>query len=216
MKHLCALCGFLLFFMASTRAQTEQAPPAQPPPAQAPAKAPPAQPPPPQEIEIAPFEISAGYTLRVFTQSNYARIGLNGAYGSVEYNILSRIGAIAEVTGGRRNQGPNGDLSIYSILVGPQIYPFKHRRKFTPFAHVLFGEGFYRNDYPAYGGFPRTVTTDAAFSWEAGGGLDVVHSTHWEIRLIQLDFAQTKFLGNQSQTNYRGSIGIVYRFGEKN
>ena len=151
----------------------------------------------------------------MFTQPNYTRIGMNGAYGSFEYNILSRIGAVAEVSGGIRNQGTNGNLSIFSVLVGPQIYPFKHRRKITPFAHLLFGEGFYRNDYPAYGGFPHTIITSSAFSWEGGAGVDWVHSAHWEIRLIEVDYAQTKFLGNQSQNNYRGSVGIVYRFGER-
>ena len=164
--------------------------------------------------ERSPYEVSAGYSLRVFTQPNYARIGLNGAYGSFDYNILNRIGAALEFSGGLRDQGPNGNLSIYSVLVGPQIYPFSHRHKITPFAHVLFGEGIYRNGYPAYGGFPHTVVTSGGFSWEAGGGVDVVRTAHWEIRMIQLDFAQTKFLGNQTQTNYRGSIGFVYRFGE--
>ena len=44
-----------------------------------------------------------------------------------------------------------------AVMVGPQIYPFRHRRKFTPFAHVLFGEAFYRDRYPAFGGFPAAV-----------------------------------------------------------
>jgi hypothetical protein len=151
----------------------------------------------------------------MFTEPSQVRIGLNGAYGSLEYNILSRVGAAVEVSGGVRNQGLNGDLSIYSVLAGPQIYPFKHRRKLTPFVHALLGEAFYRDDFPAYGGFPHAVSTTSAFSWEVGGGFDFVHSTHWEIRLIQLDYAPTKFFGSGTQTNYRASIGIIYRFGEK-
>ena len=62
------------------------------------------------------------------------------------------------------------------------------------------------------GGFPAAVKTDSSFSWEGGGGLDLTHSQRWAIRAIQLDYAQTKFLGNLSQANYRLSVGFVYRF----
>jgi hypothetical protein len=209
MKHLCALGGFVLLCLVPASGQTAQAPPAK----EQPADAPPAQPLPPPYV--APYEISAGYNYRTYTPTGQARIGLNGGYGSIEYNLLNRLGAVAEVSGGFKNQDLNGDLSIYSVMAGPQIYPFKHRRKLTPFVHVLFGEAFYRNDYPAVGGFPHAVSTDSAFSWEAGGGFNVVYKTHWEIRLIQVDYAPTKFFGNGTKTSYRASIGIVYRFGEK-
>ncbi|HWF38400.1 MAG TPA: hypothetical protein VG322_07770 [Candidatus Acidoferrales bacterium] len=175
-------------------------------------EAPQEAPPPPV---VAPYELSAGYSFRIFTQPTSARIGMNGGYGSFDYKILSRISADAEFSAAFRGQGINGDLSIYSFLVGPQIYPFKHRRKFTPFVHVLLGEGFYRNSYPAYGGFPAAVRTDSSFSWEGGGGLDLTHSPRLAIRVFDIDYAQTKFLGNLSQANYRLSIGIVYRFGQK-
>jgi hypothetical protein len=52
-------------------------------------------------------------------------------------------------------------------------------------------------------------------AWEAGGGFDWVHSRRWEVRLLELDYAPTKFFGNGTKSGYRGSIGIIYRFGEK-
>lgn len=171
--------------------------------------------PPPPPFVPAPYELSGGVTLRIFTEPSYARIGLIGGYGSFNYKILSRISAEAEVTAAFRGQGINGDLSIYSGLVGPEIFPFKHRRKFTPFAHILFGEAFYRNSYPAYGGFPAEVKSDSSFSWEGGGGFDMTHGPRWAIRLLEVDYERTKFLGTLSQTNYRASIGIVYRFAPK-
>jgi hypothetical protein len=209
MKHLSALCGFVLLFMVSTPGQTAQAPAAQTPPAEtAPAK--PLPPP-----YVSRYEVSGGYSIRTYNPTGQVRVGLNGGYGSLDYNILSRISAAVEVTAGFRDQGLNGNLSIYSFLAGPQFYPFKHRRKFTPFAHVLFGEGFYRDSFPAYGGFPHAVSTDSAMAWEAGGGFDMVYKTRWEVRLIQIDYAPTKFFGNGTKTSFRASIGIVYRFGEK-
>ena len=208
MKHLCAVCCFVLLFMVPASGQT-----AQTPPTKTPAETPPAKPLPPPYVPR--YELSGGYSYRTFNPTGQARIGLNGGYGSIEYNLLSRIGAAAEVSGGFKNQGLNGDLSIYSVMAGPQVYPFKHRRKLTPFMHFLFGEQFYRNDYPAVGGFPHAVSTDSVFSWEGGGGFDVAYKTHWQIRLIQFDYAPTKFLGSGTKTGYRASVGIVYRFGEK-
>lgn len=208
MKRFFALGGLVLLLSITAAAQSTSSSSSQttaPAPAQE-------TPPPP---EPPAYELSGGYTLRVFTEPSYARIGLSGGYGSFDYTILSRISAAAEVSAAFRNQGFNGDLSIYSVMVGPQIYPFRHRRKFTPFVHILFGEGFYRNSYPAYGGFPAEVKTDSSFSWEGGGGLDLTHTSRWAIRLIQIDYAQTKFLGSLSQANYRASVGIVYRFAAK-
>src|ERR1700690_1565371 len=130
MKQLGALCGFVLFFIIPACGQTTPAPPVHPPPADAPA-------PSPAPLDVAPFEASAGYSLRMFSEPGYKQVTLNGAYVSFDYNILSRISVAAEISGGVRNQGLNGNLSIYSAMAGPQIYPFKHRRKVTPFVHFL-------------------------------------------------------------------------------
>ena len=220
MKPFFALCGLLCLMAIPASAQTP-APSQNPPPSSSSSssqgeaqktEAPPEAPPP---VVAAPYEVSAGYNLRIFTQPNYSRVDLNGGYGSFEYKILNRISADLEVSGGVVDQGTNGDLSIFSVMVGPQIYPFRHRRKFTPFVHVLLGEGFYRNSYPAYAGFPAEVRTDSAFTWAGGGGLDWTHSARWAIRVFDIDYSTTKFLGNLSQANYRLSIGVVYRFGQK-
>ena len=216
MRLSVALGSFLLLLLIPAAAQDSQTPAKDAPQNESASSSqtqePAPTPPPP--LVVYPYEVSGGYSLRVFTLPNYVRIGLNGGYGAFEYKILSRISAGAEISAGFRNQGVNGDLSIYSVMVGPQVYPFRHRRKLTPFAHVLFGEGFYRDSYPAYAGFPAEVKTDAAVTWEAGGGVDWTHRTHWAFR-VQLDYAPTKFFTNQTQTNYRASIGVVYRFGEK-
>jgi hypothetical protein len=224
MRGFVVLCGLFCLFLMPAAAQSTSPGPAAAPPAssstqdtqqstQQPDVETLPQPPPPPVA--APYELSGGYNLRVFTQTDNTRIGFSGGYGEFEYKILSRISAAAEVSASYRNQGVNGDLSLYSFMVGPQIYPFKHRRKYTPFAQVLFGEGIYRASFPAYAGFPAEVRTNSAFTWEGGGGLDWTHSNRWAIRIVQVDYGQTKFFGSQSQTNYRISIGVVYRFGQK-
>jgi hypothetical protein len=210
MKRLCVICGLVLFWMGSASGQSASD--------QAQGTAPASETPPPKPVTpiyIPRYELSGGYNYRTYNPTGQNRIGLNGGYGSLEYNLLNRIGAEVEVSGAFKNQGINGDLSIYNVLVGPEVYPFKHHRRVTPWAHFLFGESFYRDDFPAYGGFPHAVSTDSVFSWEGGGGVDVVYKKHWEIRLIEFDYAPTKFLGSGTKTSYRGSFGVVYRFGEK-
>src|SRR5262249_43796261 len=143
MRRFVVLCGLICLYSLAAAAQSNQQPSASSSSSSqdtAQTEAPPEPPPPPV---AAPYELSGGYSLRVFTQPNTKRVGLNGGYGAFEYKILSRVSAAAEFSAGFRNQGVNGDLSIYSFMIGPQIYPFKHRRKYTPFVHVLFGEGFY-------------------------------------------------------------------------
>jgi hypothetical protein len=215
MKQFFGVAALLLLFLIPTRAQENPPTGTQAPPPETPAPLPGAQ-----AQETPPYEVSAGYDLRVFTQPNYARVGFNGWYAAGQYNFvghrLDRVSLAAEVSGTYRNQGANGSLSIYSGMVGPQIYPFRHAHKLTPFAHVLFGEGYYRADFPRFGGFPAEVITYSSFSWEVGGGVDLRRTPHWSIRVIQLDYARTEFLGAKLvQNNYRASIGLVYRFGKR-
>ena len=157
-------------------------------------------------------DLSSGYSLRLYTLPDYARVGMNGWYASADHDIFRWLGAAAEVTGAYRDNGTNGNTAIYTALIGPQFYPFGHRHRLTIFGHFLVGEGYYRVHYPAFAGFPQNTNSDLRFSWEAGGGLEMTRSAHWGIRLFELDYGKTHFFG-PSQNNYRLSIGFIYRFG---
>lgn len=164
--------------------------------------------------QIAPhIDVSAGYSLRVFQDPSGVREGMNGWYGSAGYNVFRWLAGEVEVSGDYRNNGIQGNTSIYTGMVGPQFYPLGHR-KLTVFGHVLVGEGVYRVHYPAYGGYPSQVNLYWDKAWEAGGGIDYSRSDRWKIRIIQADYGQTGFFGH-TQTNYRASIGFVYAFGKK-
>ena len=123
------------------------------------------------------------------------------------------MSAEGEFSGSYRNNGIQGNTSIYTTLFGPEFYPFRHR-KITPFGHFLWGQGFYRVHFPPFGGFPSQTDLDWHSAWEAGGGVDYAHSKRWEIRVIQVDYGQTKFFG-RTENNYRATIGIIYNFGRK-
>jgi Outer membrane protein beta-barrel domain len=185
MKKLFGLLGFLVIFIFPVMAQST----------------------------TAPFDVSGGYNLRIFKEPSGVRQGMNGWYGSLDYNIFRWLGVEGEITGAYRNNGLQGNTSLYTGLVGPRFYPFGHR-KMTIFGHFLAGEALYRVHFPAFGGFPSEVDTQWYSSWETGGGVEYRRSARWKIRVIQVDYGQTHFYGG-TQNNYRASIGVVYSFGKK-
>ena len=147
---------FALPAVAWAQEGTQETPPTAP---QAPAQTPAPAPPIAAEIYTPQYELSAGYTLRKFyfpDEPTAPTLGMNGGYVSVDRNFKRWLGAYAEISAAYKNRGVWGDSSVYSLLVGPQIYPLKHH-KLTPFGHVLFGEGYYRNSVPANGGFGTKV-----------------------------------------------------------
>jgi hypothetical protein len=163
-------------------------------------------------------EISAGYTLRKLDFSSGNDLNLSGWYFSGEYNLLRRWLAVeGDLSGAYEFQGVNGNTSVYSAMVGPKIYPFR-RHMINPYFHVMFGEGYARISFPPYAGFPAFVRSDAAHTWEGGGGLEMYRWENLGIRLVQFDYGGTNFFktaNSTGQTNYRVSIGFTYRWGKK-
>jgi hypothetical protein len=173
--------------------------------------------------DYARFDISGGPSFRVFQQTftpDEARIGMVGWYLAADYNFhkfRNHFAAEFESSGNYRNQIVLGTTSVYTIALGPKFYPLGHHR-LTPFGHVLFGGGYYRDAIPAEGGFSPYVQSYGSFAWEGGGGLDLNVRKHWGVRMIEFDYAQTRFPiqgVHNNENNYRIAFGINYRFGKK-
>ncbi len=168
------------------------------------------------------LEISGGYSYRNYSPKPSTATKLNGGYVSVDYSLLSWIGIAAEGSAtvqkeGAQSLGTAQTFSIFTGLVGPQVYPLHHRRV-TVFTHILLGDGYYYTKAPAFGGFSAKVTTNSGFAWEVGGGMDVRIQKHWSLRLIEGDYGETSFTlpdANSHQVGYRLSVGLVYLIGEK-
>jgi hypothetical protein len=208
---------FVLPAVARAQDATQEAPPTTPPAApqgqaQTPAPAPPVA----AERYTPKYELSAGYDYRKFYfPDEGTTLGTNGWYASVDRNFKRWLGAYAEMSGVYRNRGTYGNSSIYTLLIGPQLYPLGHR-KLTPFGHVLFGAGYYRNAVPTNGGFGSKVESATALAWSGGGGLDLYLKKHLGIRLIEFDYGTAHFFGGTADHGSdRVSVGIVYRFGER-
>ena len=207
MTKLAVLCGLLMLLAAAAMAQdtsTSTTP--------APAK--------PEKVKpdrsTPQIEVSGGFTYRRFYDSDGATLGMKGWYVSGEYNIYRWLGGVAEASDTRENQFLLGNTSVSSILIGPQIYPFGHRRV-SVFGEFLAGAGLYRNAIPAFGDYSASEPTYAALMWQAGGGVDYNRWKHLGIRIIQADFGHSSFFANAPSNHFtsRFSAGIVYRFGEK-
>jgi hypothetical protein len=145
------------------------------------------------------------------TRPNTA-VGLNGWEGSLEGKFLPWIGLVADFSAGYGTNNiarpvacpTSGCLPIsqsvrrYTYLVGPRVsIPI---RRFTPFAHALFGAA-HINDQES---------TDNSFATAIGGGFDyrLIHGL--AVRL-QGDDIRTNFFSTR-ENHFRFSAGIDIRF----
>lgn len=210
MRRIVALGGLLLLWIAPAFAQGTATPPpsVSPPVPQAPVKKVPP--------ETPKYEISGGYTVRSNYQPDGTKPYFSGFYASFDRNIFHWLGAEAEFTRTWKNQGViRGDSRVYTLMVGPTLYPFGHR-KVTLFGHVLFGLGRESTTTGPFAGFGVTTTTQDVRAWQAGAGLDWNRWHHWSIRLIDADFGGANFTAAKAGTgSLRISVGVVYRFGHK-
>jgi opacity protein-like surface antigen len=154
-------------------------------------------------------EVFGGYQyLRANTgQSGISSLNLNGWNASLSGYFNRYFGIAADFSGAYGSPtflGVGVDTTVYTYMFGP-VVRMTNNSKFTPFAHALFGAGHIKGEVLG------VSASDNAFSWAAGGGLDVNLNSKIAIRVAQADFLQTKF-GSDNQNNFRYSAGIVFKF----
>jgi hypothetical protein len=163
------------------------------------------------------IEISADGAFNRFDTPTGYYLDMAGWSGSANYSVRTWVAAKLQASGEYGRRAYVGTSSVHDLLIGPEFFPFRHH-KFTPWGHFLFGEGYYRNTIPPFGGFPSNTKTDFSFTWEAGLGMDVTFKHRWAIRAIEFDYDSAKFLADQPneprQSNYRVQVGVVYRIGK--
>jgi hypothetical protein len=234
MKRILGLPALLILLSLPAMAQDAPAPPAdqeKPVPETAtpdkPVKTPPKK---DWGPAIPQWDISAAYSLLSYYPPTSARLTMNGFDGSVDYNIFRRwLAVTADVTGDFKgsaiivSQAPviidHFSTSVYTFMVGPRIYPFGHAHKIIVYGEVLFGGGYTRVFQPPSSGFGSFVQSSLGPAYGAGGGIDYRLSRSWAVKIIEGRYEETRFFstsGNAtSQDNYRFSVGMTYRFGQK-
>jgi hypothetical protein len=169
------------------------------------------------------FELGGGYTyVSLVKVDGTHRENMNGFNVFGEYRVIKWISVGLDASGtfnsshATQTRPSNGKTQLYTIYIGPKFYPFGHTHKITPYGQLMIGPGIYWNYIPPAGGFDAYNYWDHAASWLAGGGLDLRWKKRWAVRLIEVDWEHTKFYNqSQGQGNYRASVGIVYKFGQK-
>ena len=185
------------------------------------------------------FAVFGGYSSQAdvtfapvsFLPISLPSVSLNGWNVSAEGKVLPFLGLVADVSGHYGSYGAtircetiviclpvglNVNSSLYSFMVGPQVSISLWR--FTPFAHVLLGAA-HVNQKPLIALVSGLANSDTSFADAIGGGIDIriVSIVHWR---FQADLIQTRFFASSSpvsfltstQSNFRGSTGIVLRF----
>jgi hypothetical protein len=147
---------------------------------------------------------------------------MNGFSMYADYRIFRWLSVGADLSGAYNINSVNGNTQLYTLMFGARIYPLGHRHKITPFGEILVGPAYSGYNLESQGGFNSFSHWGWSTAWMGGGGFDVKFKKRWSIRLIELDYEHTNFsqinagsYGGTSQGNYRVSVGMIYRFGQK-
>lgn len=155
--------------------------------------------------QVSRWEVFGGYSfLRVdspsFGFTDYSN--LNGFIGGGAWNFTRTWSVATDVSGHYGSQ-----LTVYNYMIGPQ-YSWR-RQKSRFFAHALFGKTQNKVDIMEPG---RSGVESVGRAFSAGGGFDWDITPRITIRVLQADYLNTNTFG-ATQNNFRGSAGILIRFG---
>lgn len=166
------------------------------------------------------FEVFGGYTLgKMKPEVESNRATMNGWNGSFTTYFTSRFGLATDVAGfygsatptttldGVSTALPPVSIRQYSFMAGPQIRLFRTSRFETSFRALFGGAYGHVPDSASYAGLDQTTP-----AMQFGSNFDVKVS-----RRVSLRFSPglylTQFGDNQTQKNFRFSIGPVFHFG---
>jgi hypothetical protein len=140
-----------------------------------------------------------------------ANINMSGWQASGAVNLNDWFG-IAVDTSGVYEGRPGVKFSLHSVVGGPR-FTYRKEERTAPFVHGLLGVTRANEDFHLLVGSTVSEPT-TTFTAVFGGGMDVKIGESWALRAGQLDWVITKFR-NTRQSNFRYSVGIVYRIGKK-
>ena len=118
-------------------------------------------------------------------------------------NLSRRVGIVFDGSFGVSS----GGHAVYSVTAGPRIAFVNHSRV-VPFGYVVAGVNHYRVVTQLW---PFGYEARTAAEVGAGGGLDVVLSRRWAVRVLQLEGRRILASGNRSELLI--STGVVLRLG---
>ncbi|MFI5102921.1 MAG: outer membrane beta-barrel protein [Terriglobales bacterium] len=171
---------------------------------------------------IPAVDVFGGYSYLNFdvpssSVTTSGRLALNGWDFSVAVGQFHHFSIEGDLSGhqlGDCGGTPNLNCSDFSYMIGPRYTVGDRSSRLTGFVHGLVGQD--RADFPISGG---TTVSDTSLAFAAGAGVDYWPFRHIGVQLGPVDFLYTRHLNNYdgnnvpSQSNFRASAGIVFRFG---
>lgn len=156
-----------------------------------------------QETPVA--EISSGYSV-IYVVKGFTYF-MNGGSASAAFNANNWFGVVGDFGS---YQAPSGasSLTAETYTFGPR-FSYRHWGRLVPYGQVLFGGLHASVADSAFTG------TRNAFAFTAGGGADVVLDRGERFALRpQMEYLGLRANGN-TVSNFRLSVGIVFRIGKK-
>jgi len=153
--------------------------------------------------------------------ANLGNLDTHGFNVSFAGNFARHVGVISEVSQFNKSEtfnvlgspiadGVNVKFRVLTLLFGPRVH--LHRGKVEPFVHALFGAARASAEASALGISDSAV--GYAFAYALGGGLDVKLHNNFAIRLGQIDYLGAR-VGSEGLNNFRYSVGVVIRLGNR-
>jgi hypothetical protein len=159
------------------------------------------------------WEVFLGYTLVRVRPSPSPSTTFNGGSASVAYNFNKFFGLVGDFGGYHANNvsnsGTNGNL--FNYLFGPR-FSYRNSSRVTPYFQALLG-GSRLTIYQPSASSQRFL----GLAGVVGGGLDITINDRFAYRLVQGEYALTRFRNisgvDTPQNNFRIATGFVFRFG---
>jgi opacity protein-like surface antigen len=118
------------------------------------------------------------------------------------------VGIVADF-GGYANTRVNDRL--FSYMFGPR-FNWRHAR-LSPYVQFLVGGAYVWND------LDTVSTTQNAFAFAAGGGVDYHLTKHISLKPLQVEYVMTQIASTKGFGSYQNDIrysgGVTFRFGAK-
>jgi hypothetical protein len=149
--------------------------------------------------ETRKYELSAEYAY-LRAESSAGGLSLHGVSFSLARNLNKWLAVVGD-GGGYHLEG----FRLGTVQAGVRFTAQAGRRTYV-YSQALLG---FAHANAGGRGFP---TYHESVAWTAGGGFDYRVSERISLRLVQMEYVQTR-LGNQVQHNLRAGTGIVFHFG---
>jgi opacity protein-like surface antigen len=133
-------------------------------------------------------------------------VDVGGAYVTKKITVVQAGGLTTQL---------RARIRFYTFTAGPQ-FAYSGNHTFQPFVRGLVGGGFSNtsanvlvNNVPQ---FSELRDSDTSFALGGGAGTDIRFANYLAVR-VAADYFRT-YLFSEAQNNLRGTVSLVYRWGE--